>query len=312
MRRPLLSTTILLVGATIFVTWPQALYLATRVPGHDDSLFSIWRLCWIAHALPGGGNLFDANIFYPHERTLALSDATFLEALIAAPFLWMGINKVLVYNLVFLSGIVSSGVGMFVLARYLTRDVAAAMVAALIFAVTPYRIEHFMHLELQWTVWMPLTIWALYRAFDEGTIRWGVLTGLFLWLQFISCVYYGAFLAVIASVLALMLAAARPGDAMRALGPLALGAALAAALTLPYRCPIWPTPARSAHVRPVKSPCSARPGSATSPPRTKTGSGAGAAKPQLATSCTSFPESFRWCWRRSACSTDRAGRRSCF
>lgn len=237
MRRPLLSTTILLIGATIFVTWPQALHLATRVPAHDDSLFSIWRLCWIAHALPSGGSLFDANIFYPHVRTLALSDATLLEALIAAPFLWMGVNKVLVYNLVFMSGIVSSGVGMFVLARYLTRDVAAALVAALIFAVTPYRIEHFVHLELQWTVWMPLTIWALYRAFDEGTIRWGALTGLFLWLQFISCVYYGAFLAVIVSVLALMLAAARPRDAMRALGPLALGAALTAALTLPYALP---------------------------------------------------------------------------
>ena len=71
------------------------------------------------------------------------------------------------------------------------------MIAAAVFTVAPYRIEHFMHLELQWTVWMPLSIWALHRTFDEGTLKWGALTGLFLWLQFISCVYYGAYLGLI-------------------------------------------------------------------------------------------------------------------
>ena len=37
------------------------------------------------------------------------------RALIAAPLLWLGVNQVLVYNLLLLAGIVSSGAGMFVL-----------------------------------------------------------------------------------------------------------------------------------------------------------------------------------------------------
>jgi hypothetical protein len=34
------------------LTWPQALHLGTRIPEHSDPLLSIWRLAWIAHAVP--------------------------------------------------------------------------------------------------------------------------------------------------------------------------------------------------------------------------------------------------------------------
>lgn len=237
-RHPLLSALALLLALTIIMTWPQALHLSTQVPGHDDPLFSIWRLAWIAHALPRDPrHLFDANIFYPHARTLTYSDAMLFEGLLAAPFLWVGVNPVLVYNLIFLAGIVSSGIGMFVLVRYLTGNIGAALVSAAIFTLAPYRIEHVIHLELQWAVWMPLAIWALHRTFDEGSWRFGALTGLFLWLQIISCVYYGAFLGLITGALAVLLIATQRQQARRAIGPLCLGAAIALALTLPYAVP---------------------------------------------------------------------------
>jgi hypothetical protein len=237
-RRPLLTAVALLTVLTVIITWPVALHIGTRVPGHDDPLFSIWRLAWVAHALPHDPrHLFDANIFYPHLRTLAYSDAMLLEGIVAAPLLWMGTNRVLVYNLMFLTGIVSSGAGMFVLVRYLTGDIGAALVSAVIFTLAPYRIEHFIHLELQWTVWMPLALWAVHRTVDQGRFKDGALTGLFLWLQVISCVYYGAFLGVIVSALALLLLASRPERFRGAIGPLCLGALVAAALTWPYALP---------------------------------------------------------------------------
>src|SRR6202022_2474927 len=93
----------------------------SRVAAHDDTYLSLWRVLWVSHILPSDfQHLFDGNIFYPHARTLAYSDATLLEALFAAPWLWARPNPVLVYNLLLLTGIVSSGVGMFVLVRYLT------------------------------------------------------------------------------------------------------------------------------------------------------------------------------------------------
>jgi hypothetical protein len=193
---------------------------------------------WIAHALPRDPvHLFDGNIFYPHGATLAYSDATLLQALIAAPWLWARVNPVLVYNLLLLTGIVSSGVGMFVLVRYVTNDPDAALVSAAIFTLAPYRIEHFMHLELQWTVWMPLTFWAVHRLFDGASLRRGVAVGVLLALQLLSCVYYGVFLGLIVSILILLLAAAHRGTARTVVVPLGVGMLVAGAVAAIYSIP---------------------------------------------------------------------------
>ena len=237
-RRELAGACALLIALTVILTWPQALHLSSQTARHDDPLFSIWRLSWVAHALPNDpAHLFDANIFHPRRLTLAFSDAMPLEAAMAAPFLWAGVNPVLVYNLLLLGGIVLSGLGMFVLARYLMNDADAALVSAAIFTLVPYRVEHFMHLELQWTVWIPLTLWAIHRAYSEGSFRFGALAGLLLWLQMLSSIYYGAFLGMVGASFALLLLATGPRRARSAAGPLCLAAFIAAILTAPYAIP---------------------------------------------------------------------------
>ena len=158
--------------------------------------------------------------------------------MIAAPFLWAGVNQVLVYNLMFFAGIVSSGAGMFVLVRYLTGDIGAALVSAVVFTLAPYRIEHFIHLELQWTVWMPLTLWALHRTFDEGTLPERRVDRLLP----VAADHLVRLLRRVPRHHRLGARAAADRDRgrrrrRRAIGPLCLGALLAAALTLPYALP---------------------------------------------------------------------------
>src|SRR5262249_54483362 len=135
------------------------------------------------------------------------------------------------------AGIVSSGLGMFLLVRHLTNNPDAALVSAAIFTLAPYRIEHLMHLELQWTMWMPLTLWAIHRVFDEGSMRHGVIAGAFLALQLLSCVYYGAFLAIIVAAFVPLLALAQRHRAKRALIPLCIGAILPAVVAVAYGAP---------------------------------------------------------------------------
>ncbi len=228
----------LVVGMTALVTWPQSRFMTTAFASHVDSYFSTWRLMWIAHALQEyPSRLFDANIFYPSTQTLAYSDATMLQGALAAPFLWMQASPILVYNVLLLAGFAGSGLAMFVLARHVTQRTGPALVAAAVFTMAPYRIEHFMHLELQWTMWIPLTFWALHRAIEGPSWRFGALSGLFLWLQMVSCVYYGIFLAVAVAAFAPLLLLRAPGNALRAAPGLALGAALAGVLTVPYALP---------------------------------------------------------------------------
>jgi len=233
-----LGASMTLVALTVLVTWPQALHLAARIGAHDDPQFSIWRLAWIAHALRSDPwHLFDANTFFPAKNTLAFSDAMLLEGLLAAPFIWAGVPPVLVYNLLLFAGFVVSGIAMFVLARHVTGQSGPALVAAAIFTVAPYRIDHFMHLELQWTMWMPLAFWAVHRTFEQPSWWPGLLAGVFVWLQIVSSVYYGVFLAIACLVLALSLSIVHRDTALRAIAWLTVGAALAALLALPYA---WP------------------------------------------------------------------------
>ena len=209
--RRLAAVTGLLVVLACFLTWPQCLHLATRVASHDDGLFSPWRLAWIAHALktdPAG--LYDANIFFPARGTLANSDAVILQGAFAHPFLWAGASPIVVYNVLLLGGLVTSGLAMFVLARHLIGDDEAALVASAVFMMVPYRVEHFEHLELQWACFIPLTFWAVHRAFEGPSFRHGLLAGVFVWFQLIACVYYGVFLGLVAGALCVLLLVTGP------------------------------------------------------------------------------------------------------
>jgi hypothetical protein len=229
------AVALLVVAMTIFVTWPQALVMNSMIAAHDDPMFSMWRLAWIAHALRDAPlHLLDANILYPAGRTLTFADTTILESSIALPLLWAKVPLTVTYNLLLLGGMAASGLAMFVLARYVVGAAGPALVSAAIFTMVPYRIEHFMHLELQWAMWIPLTFWALNRAIDERSRRAGLLAGLFLFLQIVSCVYYGVFLAIASAALVLLLGLTSPRRFMGALPVLALAGVVAVALTAPY------------------------------------------------------------------------------
>jgi hypothetical protein len=227
--------TVLVVSFTALVvalTWPQARDLYS-VPDFGDPLFSIWRIAWVNHQLPRHPlALFDANIFYPERLTLTYSDSLIVPALMVGPLLWAGVHPVVAYNILLLSGFVLSGITTFLLVRALTGRVDAAIVSGAIFAIYPYRYEHYSHLELQMTMWMPLALWSLHRAMASGKVRDGLFTGLAFALQMLSSLYYGVFLSAYMTVLGVALWLGR-GRPRRPLFALAAGALVAGVLVAP-------------------------------------------------------------------------------
>jgi hypothetical protein len=231
---------------TAVMTWPQPLVLATHAVDHQDVYFNLWRLGWISHALATApADLFNGNQFHPELRVLAYSDAMLVEGLVATPLLWSGLPRVLVHNLMLLGAIAASGIGMFTLARHMSGSTTGAIVAGIVFAFVPYRFDHYMHMELQWTMWMPWAFWAMQRTLETGSLRFGALTGLFVALQMLSSVYYGIFLALIIAVVGaaelLTLHRARLLPAVRAL---ALGALVAGSISAVYSIPYSKAAAR--------------------------------------------------------------------
>ena len=205
------AVVLLFVAMTIVLTWPQARVLSTHAREHHDVYFNMWRLAWVAHALADSpARLFDGNIFYPEPRTLTYSDAMLVEGLIGAPLFAAGLPPVLIHNLLLLGAIIASAVGMYVLARHLTDSPGAGLVAGVIFAFVPYRFEHYMHMELQWTMWIPWSFWAFHRTLETRRWTFALLTGLFVSLQMLSSIYYGAFLVVLLGAVTAIVLIAMP------------------------------------------------------------------------------------------------------
>ncbi len=229
---------LLFVVLTIAATWPQALRM-NSIPDNVDAYFSLWRLGWIAHQLPADPSaLFHTNIFYPEKYPLAYSDAVLLEGLLALPFIRAGIPIVYVYNGLVLGSFVASGLAMFILVRRLTRATLPAILAGLVLAFTPYRFDHYFHLELLWVAWMPLTLWMVHRSIEHGRLRDGVVAGIFVALQVLSSIYYGVALSSVLIVFAIPLILGAPAAVRRpALVALVAGAALAFTVVAPYMLP---------------------------------------------------------------------------
>ncbi|MEO8682705.1 MAG: hypothetical protein ABI665_26895 [Vicinamibacterales bacterium] len=180
---------------TAVMTLPQVRHLRTLVPNSDDPLLSIWRISWIAHILPQSpADLLNGNIFYPEKRTLAYTDSVLLEGFAAAPLIWAGVPAVAAYNLLVLGCITLSGAAMFLYASRLTGSAHAAWLAGIVFAFVPFRFDHFPHLELQATMFLPLALWWCERMLATGDRRdlYGFAAAIVA--QVYSGIYYAVFL----------------------------------------------------------------------------------------------------------------------
>ena len=228
------SMLLVFTALTAVMTYPQALHLSDGVHDDGDPLLNTWTLAWVAHQLPlAPARLFDANIFYPERKTLAFTETLLLPGVVAAPLHWVGVAPLLVHNLVLLSGFVVSGAGTALLVRSLTGNVAAAILAGIVFAFVPYRIDHLPHLQLQQTQCLPLALWAFHRLLASGRISDGVWFGLLVAGQVLSCMYYGLFLVpYLAIVCGTMLIADRT-MVQRRLVALAAGGLVAIVAVLP-------------------------------------------------------------------------------
>ncbi len=206
----------------------------TSVPDLGDPVFSMWRLGWVYLQLQGDPRpLFDANIFHPEPLTLTFSDAMLVPALIAAPFFAAGVAPAVTYNVLMIAGFLTSALATYLLVVRLTGSPRAAFVAGLFYGFHPYRFEHYSHLELQMTFWMPLALLALHLFLERPRVRYAVLAGLCLVGQLYSSMYYAVFFVLFVPVVVLTLVVLARVKVRPLIGGALVAGLLAAALAVP-------------------------------------------------------------------------------
>jgi hypothetical protein len=232
----------LFVCLTVLETWP----LATD-PAHlsrndnGDTILNEWIIAWVAHQAPRDPlHLFQANIFYPEPNTLAFSESLLVQSAIAAPLLWAGASPVLAYNLVLMAGFALTGFAMCLVVARWTDNWSAGIAAGILVAFNGHTFTRLPHLQAQHVEFLPLALLALDDLLRRPRLRHAVSLAAWFALQSLSSYY----LFVMTTLGLAAAALARPESwwGKRGLSVakyLAVAAALAALVVLPYLFPYW-------------------------------------------------------------------------
>ena len=244
---------LVLLAAAAFTaafTYPVAFRLESvgRVDKGDGQL-SIWNVAWVARTLiVDPRHVFDANIFYPHRGTLAYSENNLGAGALAVPAYWLTRNPYAAHNTAMLLAFILSATGMFCLVRYLTGDRRAAAISAIGFAFCPFVFAHTAHIQLLMTAGLPFTLLAFHRMADRPGAARGLVLGLAMAAQAISCGYYGVYVCLMAGFAIVVVASTRGlwGSARFWTG-VAVAAVAAIVLVIPAFLPYLRIPGGGVH-----------------------------------------------------------------
>jgi hypothetical protein len=228
-------------AASALYTFPLVFNLRTALMvGAGDYLGEASLVAWNARQLVRDPlRLFDTQFYYPHSNTIAYGQSLFFPGLLAIPGFWLTSDPLAVTNGLLLLALWLSGLTMYGLAFFLTGRVGPSLLAGIVFAYFPNRMDHLGQFTVQMGFLLPLVTWAFARFLLERTWRHLALVVLGLWGQVLSTMYHAYALALLLAALAVACLLLRPGiltwplAARGTLGLMALGLALAPFLA-PY------------------------------------------------------------------------------
>ncbi len=198
------------VFAVVWIGRGVIFHPTTRVLGDADrdKTILMWSFLWWPHAIAHGHDPFVANVVWaPHGVDLSWVTSSPTLALALSP-LTETFGAVFSYNFAALAAPPLAAWVTFLLARRLTRNVPASLVAGFLFGFSPYVISQSVsHLNLSFVCLIPLAGLLAVRFYegDFGAWRYAGLLALVLVLQFgISTEVFAtlALLAVVVFVLA--------------------------------------------------------------------------------------------------------------
>jgi hypothetical protein len=204
-----------------------------------DGMYAIWNVAWVADALiVHPSELYNANIFYPNRQTLAYSEANIGAGVVALPVWGFTGNPLLAYNSVLFFGFVMSAAGAYALVKTLTGRRDAAAVCGVLYAFCPFVFARTAHIQLLLVYGLPWVLRAFHRLVDRPTPWRATALGVWLWIQALSCAYYGIFGGLAVGLATLWFAWSRGSwRSPRYWGAIALAAAVSIGLTLPFFLP---------------------------------------------------------------------------
>jgi hypothetical protein len=172
-RETLLVTFAYAIMAAV-MTYPLLLQLSVGVASHSQDVWILlWDNWWVQHALATGQNIFFTTLmFYPNGVSLAAHSFSFTHTAISLLF-QVFTDPIAAYNLGIFLIFPVSGLGMYWLAREVTRSRWAAWIAGLIYAFAPYHMTQALgHPHLSYVQFIPFAVLFVLKAIATPRVKY--------------------------------------------------------------------------------------------------------------------------------------------
>jgi len=197
-RRELVLVLGLFIALAAVLLWPVPTHMARDIPTSGpptDAMLLLYALTWSAHAL---GNdpigLYQATFFYPYSYSLTFMENVVGLAVLMAPVNWAFGNMCVGFNTAWLLTFVISGLGAFLLVRYITDSTIAGILAGILFAFHPDRYHNAGQINNLAMMWIPFALLSLHLWVETRLRRHLFLFAAFSLMQFLSASSGGVFL----------------------------------------------------------------------------------------------------------------------
>jgi len=161
LKHDLLIAGALYLLCTIVWFYPCLQTISSRLIGPpEDNMQHLWNMWWFHKVFVehSGSLTFSNYIFYPQGSSLLYNSFSFYNLFLSV-LLGHFLASVLVYNLLILHTFLLSGIGAFLLIRYLTKDPYVSLIGGFIFAFNPSHFAHSLHhMELSSIQFIPLFV----------------------------------------------------------------------------------------------------------------------------------------------------------
>jgi len=157
-----------------------------------DGFQNMWNMWWLKTALLDlhTNPYYTTYLHHPDGVSLLFQTFNPFNGLISIPLQFL-FRMEITYNLVVIFSFIMSGIGMYILARYLIKNRPAAFIAGCIYTFCPFHFAHGLgHLQLIAMEWMPFYVLYLIKTHREGGWKNGILGGVFLILTALCSWYY--------------------------------------------------------------------------------------------------------------------------
>lgn len=192
--RPLLVFLVFVLIA-LYITYPLIFHLGDYVTSFGDELFIAWNHNWVIHSLFSNPlNIFNANIYFPYQSTLAFSEPFFTSSILSIVPVFLTGQPIAAVNFILISSIVLTGFALYLLCFNLTKNIFASLVPSFLLIFSPAFLDKKTHLQIMALEYIPFSILLTLLFLKKEKFLYLVLSALFFLLQIYNSFMPGYFL----------------------------------------------------------------------------------------------------------------------